>query len=249
MKKLFDIDNLNQSDFYFNGHWLSEFYGSIAGKNGTKLTGTFVTMENKTEKVLGRDGELFYDSKYNPRSFTVPVIFKDVESLKQITPWLMTKTPQNFYYDNDEVKCVAKVDNIDDIESGYIETKIGILFEIKFIAYDPYLYAINDIKHILKSPSNTIFNRGNKESYPLIKLYGNGSLTIGINGNAITINNVVDYIYVDTLYLTCYKTNDDDLMDNVNGKLEDIYLESGKNSISLSTNIISAEIQCRSRWI
>jgi phage-related protein len=48
-------------------------------------------------------------------------------------------------------------------------------------------------------------NFGSYESKPLIKIYGSGNITISIGGKSFTVNNVADYVVVDSEIKECYK--------------------------------------------
>lgn len=266
-------------------------------------------METKTETVLGKDGVIEYESYYNPRTFVVPVYFESLNNLRGIASWLNSRKATDFYFSADKLKIKVKIDGAVDI-SRYLQSG---LTELKFIAYDPYYYAVNDIKYtfqkfdrgntqinplttynafnltlydrytpiyyeatyvnyedlinsdielywdgiVTKNGSNitvqidnfssfNMFNDGNVESYPLIKLTGSGNITVGVNGKTFTVNNVNSYVYIDSLYMTCYKDTTN-YISNFSGEF--IKLSPGINTFSITGNITSVEIQCRSRWL
>jgi phage-related protein len=92
----------------------------------------------------------------------------------------------------------------------------------------------------------TIFNDGNKESHPLIKIIGNGDISMGINGDAFTVKGVDGYVYVDMLYCTCYKDSTNK-MPYFEGDF--IPLPNGESTIALIGNYTGVEITFRSEWI
>jgi predicted phage tail component-like protein len=98
----------------------------------------------------------------------------------------------------------------------------------------------------------SVYNDGNIESKPLIKLYGNGDMTIGINGIAFTIKSVVGYVEIDFKYFDVYK---DDMLMLSNFTtlypitIQDFNMIPAWNSISCSSNVTKIEVTPRSRWI
>jgi predicted phage tail component-like protein len=213
-------NHVNALDFYFNGHWLSEFEGvviSSVGGNGIRDMNALVPLkENKVEQVLGKEAWLVTNVLYNPRSFVVPVFFQKLsDNIREIAAWLNILEPTDFYFENDEQKLLCLVDGQIDIGNlGYIGADIGGVTEIKFIAYDPFYYAIKDVKWIFTTGAyvkaeedkkyglklNTVSNfsnlilknNGNYKSYPLIKITGSGDITLTINGNSYTFTGVSD---------------------------------------------------------
>lgn len=134
------LECLVQRDFFFNGHWLSEFEGDIGGAS-TKPLNMLPQKEIIAEPVLGLDGEVFIKSRFQPRRFTIPVKFENMKRIREISSWLGVKEPSDFYYKGDKVKIKVLIDNLLDVELYAYEG----LVELSFTAYDPYFKAIDDI--------------------------------------------------------------------------------------------------------
>jgi phage-related protein len=264
---MLNFNSIDSLDFYFNGRWLSDLGGIIAGQNGLSPFSLIPQLDIKTEKVLGRDGELVYDATYNPRTFTIPVMFSDATRIREIASWLNTKKAMPFYLKNDTVQIDCLIDSALDLN---VISYQGLV-ELKFIAHSPFYYSITDRSIIVNKTASaststntstntvtqnvtaitnvTVVSEGNIESYPLYKIVGVGSVSLTVNGNQFTIDNVTDYVYVDAKYCTCYR--DGAVPVNFIGKMSGdfVTLKAGNNIITASTNITSVQIQCRSRWI
>lgn len=264
---MLNFNSIDTGDFYFNGHWLSEFGGVIAGQNGLSPFSLTPQLQTKTEKILGRDGELVYDATYSPRTFTIPVMFEDLNQIRDIAGWLNARKPTTFYFKGDTVQIDCLIDSALDVNAFCYQGTV----ELKFIAHRPFFYAIQDRKHVINknaTPSSsvdnvtntwtqnvtaitnvTITNDGNMDSYPVYKIVGAGTISLTINGQTISITNVVDYVLVDTKYCNCYRDGATPV--NFIGKMtgEFITLQAGDNKITASANVTSVEIQCRSQWI
>lgn len=309
---MYNVVALDNLDFYFNGRWLSEFNGIIAGKNGLAPFSSIPSKEISTEKILGVDGELVTNVRYNPRTFVVPVLFNDLTKLRDISAWLGVRQPTDFYFKNDTVKISCMIDSAIDIENYNMAGTV----ELKFIAHNPYYYAVNDIKYIFAKfdrgfsqidplqiyntvnitqydrytpatyevvtvdtqtmsknttwqlytdgtvtkngsvitmevtsfATQTLFNDGNCDSFPLIKVVGTGNITVGINGDAFTVNNVVDYCYIDSYYYSCYRDSTNKIND-FSGNFLKLKTEYNTISVVSTGTITSIELQCNSKWI
>lgn len=51
----------------------------------------------------------------------------------------------------------------------------------------------------------TLNNFGSYEAKPLVKIYGTGNISVSIGNYSFTINNVIDYVNVDSEIKECYK--------------------------------------------
>jgi predicted phage tail component-like protein len=301
-------------DFYFNGHWLSEFGGMICGKSGFNNISILPQLEIKTEKVLGRHGEIVYDSTYQPRSFVVPVKFEDISIIRDIAGWLNATEPQDFYFKGDAIKIQCLIDSALDLEMYCYQ---GVV-DLKFIAHNPLYTSIEDFKYVITkydrsyafvNPLETfntvtitqydrytpatieivdtneqtvsqdlnsivytdgivtktdgvmnieatdmshieIFNDGNMESYPLIKVVGFGDITVTIGDKSFTLQGLTDYAYIDMFYCTVYKDTSPEYTNLMDNLLDDfITLPCGNVVISVVGTCTALEIQCRSQWI
>jgi phage-related protein len=81
------------------------------------------------------------------------------------------------------------------------------------------------------------------DSMPVITVYGTGSVVLTINGIGITLNNIVDYVTVDSVLMDSYK---DTVLKNTDMIGEFPVLKPGTNTISWTGNITKVDIQCNS---
>jgi predicted phage tail component-like protein len=264
---MLNFNSIDSGDFYFNGRWLSDLGGVIAGQNGLSPFSLTPQLQTKTEKILGRDGELIYDATYSPRTFTIPVMFNDATWVREIAGWLNARKAIPFYFKNDTVQIDCLIDSALELNAFSYQ---GIV-ELKFIAHSPFYYSITDRKIIVNKSASastntnlttntvtqnvtaitnvTVVNEGNMESYPVYKLVGAGDLSLIVNGNQFTIKGVTDYVLVDVQYCTAKRDGavPVNFIGNMDGKFE--VFQAGNNTITASDNCTSIEIQCRSRWI
>ena len=84
-------------------------------------------------------------------------------------------------------------------------------------------------------------------SEPLITVYGNGDITLNINGNSYPLRNVQESITIDSEMMEVFKGNT-----NQNGKYggaEFPRFEVGQNEIRWTGNVSKIKIQPRWRWL
>jgi predicted phage tail component-like protein len=133
---------------------------------------------------------------------------------------------------------------VKEVKGYQIKESSGILgeFEISFLC-EPFRYLNNGQDNVTIISPTTIYNQGTYKSKPELKIYGSGNVVITINNEAFIINNLDEYIIVDTELMDCYK-NTQFLNDNMIGNFPEF--EIGENTISWSGNINKIEIN--GRW-
>ena len=113
---------------------------------------------------------------------------------------------------------------------------------------EPFKYSVNAAGDALEliAPT-TIRNSGTVYSEPLITVYGNGDITLNINGNSYPLRNVQESITIDSEMMEVFKGNT-----NQNGKYggaEFPRFEVGQNEIRWTGNVSKIKIQPRWRWL
>lgn len=93
------------------------------------------------------------------------------------------------------------------------------------------------------SSSITLNNFGIYEAKPLLEIYGSGNITISIGGKSFAINNVVDFVNVDSEIKECYKDNANKGKD-MTGNWPVFSI--GKNAITWSGSV--SKIEITPRW-
>lgn len=166
---------------------------------------------NTNITVPGRNGDLLStDDSYNNMTLEITGIIKskNKQSIQQdinnLYNWLDkgSYVPLSFFFDSNayyEVAFQGDFEYENTRKTGLVTT-----ISIKFTA-KPFKKARN-VEMITKADKNfTINNSYNRTSYPLIKLYGSGNLTLTVNGEKYTIKNLVDNIVIDSELFTCYR--------------------------------------------
>lgn len=66
-------------------------------------------------------------------------------------------------------------------------------------------YMSSGLNPVKLSNGMTLNNFGDYEAKPLLKIYGSGHIYVSIGSNSFTINNVVNYVNIDSEIKECYK--------------------------------------------
>lgn len=184
------ISDINTYDFFFNGHFLSEFGGYVGSTDGGLKKYPFLpSREYATDSPLEYDGEYVFDSHLAPREWEVPIVFDNIDDagLRQVAGWLDTSTAAKFYYADDTVYIMACL-NGDNNDISSVSGKDGEI-TLNFIAHDPFYYAINpstytftNIMQDTKSHANiyNMINAGTKTAFPTISVMATHSFVLNV---------------------------------------------------------------------
>lgn len=91
-----------------------------------------------------------------------------------------------------------------------------------------------------------IENNGTVESEPIITIYGTGNVSVTLNGNAFSINNVEDYVTIDSQMQDAYK---DTQLKNNDMTGEFPILQCGENILTWTGNVSKIEVNFNAQWI
>ena len=118
------------------------------------------------------------------------------------------------------------------------------LLTISFIC-SPYRYSIENDVYVSENEEVWLNNDGTMYCQPVYKLYGNGTLELKVNEdteNKMVINNVSDFVVVDSERFVCYKGNE---IKRCKGQFP--FFNIGMNRIE--TNATKIEITLNKRWL
>lgn len=206
--------------------------------NSTSRNIEFVT-------VPGRDGE-YIEEKELPNK-EIPVEFyidsestEDINRLaKDIKKWLQGKKGYKQLFFSDDVETIYEAVCINKIE---IDEVIEALGEGKlYFSCKPYS-RINNNNQIIITNSTTIYNQYSR-SFPKIKIFGSGDVTISIKNNNLILKGIEEFIEIDCEEMECYKTVNG-IITYHNDKMYSDFpaIEEGDNNITWIGNISKIEI-------
>lgn len=217
---------LQEGELYFNGdrslglNLYLEKYPSIPIANE----------EYEEQPVEGRSGNLIinkgtYPDKKIPFTFTIlsPIIEIDFE---RVYEWL-TEIEDNrlIFGRNDRCYKVKKV------IFGNIQKEFRSIgeFKVTFLC-EPFKCDLEPTVIEITSSDFEFYYNGNAPGDTLIKVYGNGNIQLTINGETMQINNVVNYVEIDSNLMQVRNQDGTSKDDDTLGDF--IMLEKGGNTIS-----------------
>lgn len=181
--------------------------------------------------VPGRNGSItIAEGTYEDIPIEFLVGFMDYnffDKLRPVKEWILVMKDYHLTFSDD----VYNFYKVKSVEVGDIERELRRFgkFNLQFLC-DPFLYSYEGEKPIEILWNTTLYNDG-YESNPYIKIYGNGNVSININDNLITLNNIVDFVEIDTESMNCFKGN---ILKN-NTMMGDFpVLKGGENTISFT---------------
>ena len=193
-------------------------------------------------EVQGRDGDLTVDyDTYKPITFPLICTLLDDTNLDDVMLWLSGYSDLILSWQNDRQYNAKMINRIDISQSLETFGEFPLIFKAQ-----PFGYALNnDLITLLATPS-TVSNTATKDSKPVIKIYGSGTIDLTINSKVIHLTNVVDYVSIDAELMDAYK---DTLLKNL-----DMYgyfpvLVVGDNVISWTGTVTKIEITPNWRWL
>lgn len=201
---MYKFKSLTFDDFYFNNKKLSDLGGIVASSDGgLKQYSLLPSRSYVTDRPLGSDVATVYASYLEGRAFEVPIFFDQLTDgkIRELAMWLDTPTTGKFQWVGDDVYINAYLDSTD-FAVNSISGQDGSI-PLKFIAYDPFFYSIDQTQYIHASENFTsgqTYN-GTNDGYgtldPIIKISGSGTIKVEVfdsENNPYTTTNVTGVI-------------------------------------------------------
>lgn len=198
----------------------------------------FSQKDIELKEIEARDGSLTYDRKRR-KDRTVSINFQTIdfnnmnEKARNIQSWLEGKELK-FSDDFDIFYKIKKVD------IGNLERTLRYhgKFTVDF-TIDPYNYFDSGKEIIEISSAINLYNPGYFISKPFIKITGEGTINLTINGRTTIITSVANYININSDLEQAYR----DIGQNQNYKLNNYpYLDKGLNKISFTGSVSKIEL-------
>lgn len=199
-------------------------------------------------KVEGRNGSLLIKNRAYPDiklQFKVRILSEDSLELYSlvdiISNWLTNITNNKLIYDREDVCYLVKK-----VEFGEIinEVQMGGEFELNFIC-EPFKYLLNETYLQINNNTNLYYS-GTYYGEPNIKIYGTGNIQLTINSETVQINNVNEYVELDSKLLLCLNKDKTSKSRDMIGNFP--LLTKGLNNISWTGNISKVEILPRTAY-
>lgn len=199
-------------------------------------------------QIPGRSGSLYLDNNtYESYSINIGCVIspfnENKKDLQEIMQWLSGTGDLILSYDRDKIYNAYIFDGIaiSDVIYNFPNFMVSFIVEPlkKHINYK------NDIIEIIEP--TTIYNKGMVASYPIITIYGNGNVSLTVNEQIFNIQNINEFITINSEIMEVYKNSE-----NQNNKYNNfsfpIFTEQ-KNTVSFSGDITKIIIDPNFRWV
>lgn len=198
------------------------------------------------QPIEGRNGSLYVDlNYYKDRHLTFSFDLKgsDLEDkIYKVKKWLYEINDNRLIFNNNKCYLVKKV-----LLNRFKQINVHLAeLEVEFIV-DPFLYDPEEITITSTTKNFSIYNNGTQEADTIIKIYGTGNIQISNNGETMQINNVSNYVLLDSKAMECIDSNgvskDWDTIGNY------IKLGLGENNFELTGAVTKTEITYRETYL
>lgn len=251
--KLLEVGNILDGIFELNGRSSEEFPVYIRERPPKNKAQRVVELTEST----GVNGAILFDKQYYRN---VPIklncfyrvnSYESIQNIEDlITEFLDTRGKYvDFipYWDKEFIYQVIVTD--EPIFSGTRDTMLAVPFSFSLSA-KPFKLKIRGQDVITFDSPFTIYNNERYSSDPEIKIYGNGSVTLLINGRQLKIEDINEHIIInaDPEIQEVYKENAGILI-NQNNKFKSNYMpyfDPGKNEVSWVGAV--SKIEVKGRW-
>lgn len=204
--------------------------------------------EYEEVEVEGRSGKLTIKKGTYPdlsKKFIVSILADETDDIynlqDSITNWLFNITDNKLIYD-DLLRCYL-VKKVICSEIGTSFEELGD-FEIEFIC-EPFKYLVDE-QYINLNNNSNIYYQGTVEGEPNIRIYGSGNIQLTINSETVQINNVNEYVELDSKLLLCLNSDKASKSRDMIGHFP--LLDKGSNTISWTGNVSKVEILPRTAF-
>lgn len=180
------------------------------------------------------------------KDIEIPISFNFIDrenltsSIRRIKHWLIGNILDKKLIFSDDLDYFYKVKQVK-IDKE-IERKARVLGRFTaIIVCEPFSYLKTGEHPITITQPTSIFNEGTFESQPIIKIYGQGNITLTVNNENIILTGIEQYITLDCEIEHAYK---DLVVNTQNNKMQGDFpiLKEGQNIITWIGNVTKIEI-------
>lgn len=199
-----------------------------------------------TQDIEGRNGSVYIDLDYykdRTLEFSFDLRCTNItEKLYEVKEWLLNVNDNRLVFNNDKCYMVKKV-----LLNSFKQVNIHLAeLEVSFIV-EPFLYSLEETSYTFTTKNFSIYNNGTQEADTIIKIYGTGNIQISNNGETMQIDNVSDYVLLDSEKQECISNTGESKDWNTIGNY--IKLDVGNNTFELTGNITKVEITYRNTYL
>ena len=201
-------------------------------------------MRTQISTVDGRAGDIITRLGYEAYNKKIEILLHDAYDLDDIERYFNSSGEIVFSNEPDKVYQFDTVESID-FERAIKFKKATVTFHVQ-----PYKLAYQERAETFTSSPAGIYNYGNIESAPRIRVNGSGSVTLSLDNNTAFVITMPasEWIVIDSAEMNAY-SGDNLANRNVIGSYDNIKLTPGLHSLSWSGTVTSIVVDNISRWV
>lgn len=201
-----------------------------------------------TIEIPGRSGSLHTETQ-TYKSYTISIVCylnflaKTPKNIDNIIHWLNGSGELIISQEIDKIYDARIVNTIPFSNILGVFPEFLVNFEVQ-----PFKRSKNSKNDIITINKKTIINnKGNIYSLPKITIWGSGNVDLLVNNQVFRINNIDEYVTIDSKYQEVYKGNLN--KNNTYNSFSFPIFQIGKNEISFIGNVRKLEIEPNWAWI
>lgn len=234
---------LNEGEIYFNGN--RSLYLNLYLENYPSIP--IATEEYEEVPVEGRSGSLIINKNTYPDkkiTFTFTILSQQIDiDFEKVYEWLTEIEDNRLVFGGRSDRCYK----VKKVIFGNIQKEFRTIgeFDVTFLC-EPFTQDLNKTVHEITTSGFKINYDGNAPGDSLIKIYGSGNIQLTINGETMQINNVNDYVEIDSNLLQVRNQDKTSKDDDSLGDF--ILLEKGINTISYTGNVTKIIVEYTTKY-
>lgn len=198
------------------------------------------------QEIEGKNGSVYIDLGYY-KDRTLPFSF-DLkgnnleERMENVKSWLRNINDNRLRFNSNKCRMVKKI-----LMNSFKQVAVNLAeLEATFIV-DPFLYDFEETTVTSTSKKFNVFNTGSYKADTIIKIYGTGSIQITCNDETMQIDDVSDYVLLDSKCKECVSsTGESKDWDTIGNYIK---LDPGDNTFELTGSITKIEITYRNTYL
>lgn len=194
-----------------------------------------VPVERRSGNLIIKKGT--YPDKKLPFKFKLINLDNYWSTIDRVYEWLTSIEDNRLLYDRQD-RCY-RVKNVD---IGNLKKELMLYgeFDITFTC-EPFLEDLNSTSILIAKNNFNVVCDGNMGAETLFKIYGNGNIQLTVDGETMAINNVSNYIEVDSKRMQVRNADGSSKDNDTTGNF--ITLTKGINTISWVGNVTKIELE------
>lgn len=231
----------------------------LNGVNSNTITGLLIStlppitkpkQRTQTEEIDGRDGDIVTTLGYSAYNKEFDIGLYGDFDINEVITYFNSSGTVTFSNEEDKYYNYQILEQID------YEKLIRFKTAKVRMHVQPFKYSATEgtsTYTISTQDEITVSNSGNYMSKPIVTIIGSGTINLSVNGIQVLVIGLGETstsITIDTNNMEAYNPNTQVLMNrNVTGDYNNLYLNTGSNTISWTGTITQIAIQNYSRWI